>query len=105
MGLISKTVKVKWNGRTKKQYESLGYVFTNMGDEFEVKVEDLLKGSNVKVYGFCDCCKKELEWSYKQYNESKKEDGTIYCNKCSKVLYSSEKSCKAKLKKSKSIAK
>ena len=104
MGLISKTVKVKWNGRTKKQYESLGYVFTNMGDEFEVKVEDLLKGSNVKVYGFCDCCKKELEWSYKQYNESKKEDGTIYCNKCSKVLYSSEKSCKTKLKKSKSMA-
>ena len=49
MGLISKTVKVKWNGRTKKQYESLGYVFTNTGDEFEVKVEDLLKGSNVKI--------------------------------------------------------
>ena len=41
MGLIIKTVKIKWNSRIKKHYEELGYVYTKMGEEFEVKIEDL----------------------------------------------------------------
>ena len=49
MGLISKTVKIKWNQKTKKYYENLGYVYTKMYDEFEVKIEDLQKGSSIKV--------------------------------------------------------
>ena len=57
MGLISKTVKIKWSPRTKKHYEELGYIYTKIGDEFEVKVEDLTKGSNEKVECFCDNCK------------------------------------------------
>ena len=45
--LITKTVKVKWNPKTRKHYESLGYEYTKIGDEFEVKVDDLTKGSNI----------------------------------------------------------
>ena len=56
MGLISKTVKVRWSRSNKKYYEELGYAFTKMSDEFEVKVEDLTKGSNVKVECICDNC-------------------------------------------------
>ena len=97
MGLISKTVKIKWNSMTKKHYEELGYVYTKMGDEFEVKVEDLTKGSNVKVECICDNCSKELPWSYKVYKKCVKEDEKTYCNDCAnkiilgKILQSNKK--------------
>ena len=41
MGLITETVKVKWGTNNRKYYIDLGYKFTKMGDEFEVKVEHL----------------------------------------------------------------
>lgn len=28
-------IKVKWNGNTRKYYESKGYTFTKFGDTFE----------------------------------------------------------------------
>ena len=105
MGLESKTAKVKWNARNKKYYKSLGYVFTKMGDEFEIKIEDLTKGSNVKVEISCDCCKKPLIWSYQDYNKQVKEDGKTYCNKCAIKLYGGENSRKVRLKNGKSFYK
>ena len=97
MGLITKTVKVKWNPSNKKHYEELGYVYAKMGNEFEVKVEHLTKGSEAKVICLCDNCSKELPWSYKVYNKCVKEDGRTYCNDCAnkiilgKILRSSKK--------------
>ena len=86
MGLVSKTVKVKWHGKTRKHYESLGYVFTKLGDEFEVNVEDLTKGSNIKINCKCDGCGKDLVWDYYTYNRIVKNDGNTYCNVCSNNL-------------------
>ena len=39
--LLSKTIKIKWNSRTRKYYELKGYPYTKMGDEFEVDIKDL----------------------------------------------------------------
>ena len=39
--LITKMAIVKWNGKNRKHYESLGYKFTKNGDSFEVPVEQL----------------------------------------------------------------
>ena len=64
MGIISKTVKVKWYPCNKKYYESKGYVYTKMGDEFEVKVEDLQSSSKIKVVYKCDECGIEKERAY-----------------------------------------
>jgi len=86
MGLISKTVIVKWNGRNKKLYEDKGYLFTKMGDEFEVKVDDLTNGSNALVNVKCDDddCKipylKPMQWYY--YLQSVKENGKYFCQHC-----------------------
>ena len=102
MGLVTKAVKVKWNPRNKKYYEELGYVFTKMGDEFEVKVEDLTKGSHIKVDCLCDNCKKSLIWNYQDYNKYIKEDGKTYCNKCNKI-YGKTKEIKTRLLKGKSF--
>ena len=86
MGLITETVKVKWSRGRKAYYESLGYKYTKMGDEFLVKVKDLTKGSNVEVNGKCDGCGKDLVWSYNDYNHVVKEDGCTYCQVCGNNL-------------------
>ena len=99
MGLITEVVKIKWNSANKNYYKELGYKYTKMGDEFEVKVEDLSKGSGVKVERECDCCKEKSFISYNSYIKLLKEDGTIYCNKCAKKLYGGEKIRKTKLNK------
>jgi hypothetical protein len=54
--LISKEIKVKWNSANKKYYESKGYSYTKIGDEFDVKVEDLSNGSNSNIQCLCDYC-------------------------------------------------
>lgn len=64
--LINKTVKLKWNSKIKKHYESLGYNYTKMGDEFEVNIEHLTHGSAVLVDLKCDYCGRT--YSKKWYN-------------------------------------
>ena len=82
MGLISKTVKMRWGSRNKKYFEDQGYKFTKMGDEFEVKVEDLTKGSHIKVKCICDGCGDNLSWQYRDYIRCIKDNGKTYCKKC-----------------------
>lgn len=103
MGLTSKTAKVKWNRKIKKHYEELGYKYTKMGEEFEVKVEDLTKGSDSIVYGFCDECKKEMDWTYRSFNECVKENGKTYCRNCAMKLYGNKQYRKSRLSNSKSF--
>ena len=95
--LITKIVKTKWSPRNKKYYESLGYIFTKFGYEFEVKIENLTEGSHVEVRCFCDCCGEPLIWKYQDYNKSVKEDGKTYWKKCASKLYGGENSRKTKL--------
>lgn len=38
---LKQKVTVKWNGNTRKWYESKGYVFSKINDNFEVLCEDL----------------------------------------------------------------
>lgn len=47
--LLTKRLKIKWFPANKKHYVSLGYKFTNYGDEFEIDVNDL---SKPKMYLF-----------------------------------------------------
>ena len=75
--LITRTVKVKWNPKTKKHYEDLGYKYTKIGDEFEIKVEDLTKGSRIRVYCICDGCGKKSDISYQNYNREVKENRVL----------------------------
>ena len=103
MGLVSKIAKAKWGLKNKKHYESLGYIFTKYGDEFEVKVEDLTKGSCVKVWCICDNCGCDLMPTYKDYSKTVREDGKTYCRGCAIKLYGGENMRKTKLKNGKSF--
>lgn len=57
--ILSETVKIKWNEYNKKYYINLGYIFTKLCDEFEVKLEDLSKDSHYKILCECNNCNKE----------------------------------------------
>ena len=103
MGLITKTVKTTWNSSNKKHYIELGYKFTKIKDELEVKVEHLTKGSGIKIKCICDNCGCELNWRYCDYIKYVKKYEKTYCNKCSNVLYGKKKAIKTILKNSKSF--
>ena len=98
--LISTTVKLKWVGRTKNYYIDLGYKFTKIGDEFEVNINHLTKGSNVYVKYQCDNCHNIITDKYCNYNRYVREGGKTYCNNCANKLFGKEKIRKAMLKKS-----
>lgn len=106
--LLTKNVIVRWNSQNKKWYMDKGYIFTKMNDEFEVKVEDLIKGSSVYVEVKCDG--KEcttpianlMRWS--DYLRQVKDNGKYYCHKCAMKLYGTETYRKSRLKNGKSFA-
>ena len=103
MGLITKTVKVKWHGANRKHYENLGYEFTNYGDEFEIKVNDLPKKCKVLVDYCCDNCKKINSVCYGDYVRRVKENGKTYCKNCALKLYGGNNISKSRLRNTKSF--
>ena len=84
--IITKKVFVKWNPKIINWYENKGYIYTEIGKEFEINVEDLTSGSHVEVQIKCDCpdCKnptiKSMCW--KTYNKSILKNGKYYCKQC-----------------------
>lgn len=64
-----------WAGSTKKYYESLGYVYTKLGDQLMVQVSHLPKNSAVKINAVCITCSKIRLINFYQYSD--------YCVKCS----------------------
>jgi len=101
--LVTRIIKKKWNPRYKKFYEDGGYTYTKMGDEFEVKVEDMQNGSRENVDVECDGCTKLLHVVWTDYRGHVREDGKYYCVKCANNLFGKFKSNKTKLGKSKSF--
>ena len=88
--LLSKTVKMKWSPNNKKWYESKGYIFTKWKDEFEVRVEDLSKGSHFDVDIKCDSCGEISNIKWTTYLRYVKEDKKYYCKKCANYLFGKE---------------
>ena len=74
-------VKVKWNGQTKKYWESKGYLFTKMGEEFDALVDDLQPKSAVRVCVICDYCGCEFTTPMYAY-QSSSACGKIACKEC-----------------------
>lgn len=84
MGIISKTAFVKVAGKTFKHYKELGYKFDHIGDEIEVKVEDLTHGSEAEVEILCDMCQRtKMIVKYNTYNQAIKKSGSYVCRRCS----------------------
>lgn len=105
MGLITKTVIMKWTSSNTQWYKAKGYDYNGYFEEFEVKAEDLTHGSKVSVEVKCDCedCKspyiKTMIWQ--NYNKYKQKDGKYICNNCIKRSFETkENQRRANLKRS-----
>ena len=80
-----KVVTIKWNSKNKKHYENKGYIFTNFGESFDVKIEDLSEGSHAIITRICDNpqCKNKEQMEYRTYLRLyKKNNGKVLCRKC-----------------------
>lgn len=77
--------EIKWISATKEWYQNKGYIFTNIGDKFEVRVEDLSEGSHYKVVVVCDYCGKEIERSFSSYIRKKSEKYGDCCLSCRSI--------------------
>lgn len=81
--LLSKTVKVKWTARNKNNFIKKGYIFNKLGEEVEIKTEDLTRYSEVKVEVKCDYCGEIIIKSYDKYMRGQIKSGKDSCKKCS----------------------
>lgn len=99
--LLTKEVEVKVNSYTVDYYKSLGYEIPmkraaetsykrykkefvyDFGKTIIVKVNDLMKQSNVKVEALCDYCNEEIiVIPYSKYNREQDRVNKIACKKC-----------------------
>ena len=88
--LKTKEVIMRWNPKIKNYYVNLDYLFTKMGDEFVVKVEDLSKYSSKYVEVLCDYCLEEgietiVPKPYRDYT-SQNEMSIIHKDCCKKCI-------------------
>lgn len=88
----SQIVQVKWERANRKRYESLGYIYTKIGDVFDVTVKDLVQSSKIKILAYCDYCGCEYKVSLGNLINSRKtinKDACIDCQnkKKSEVLH------------------
>lgn len=84
--LLEQKIKVKWNPRNINIYTSKGYVFTKIGDEFEVDIKDLSPSSNYFVKVKCDYCGGIFEKQFYARNNCInksfiKKDSCSHCSK------------------------
>jgi len=102
--LLTKSVNMHWNPHNKEWYEYKGYVYTKMGDEFEVNVEDLSDGCGIPVVVICDGCGEILTGiKWQDYKKCVKISGEYYCSGCANRLFGKEKRRRIKLAKSESF--
>jgi hypothetical protein len=89
--ILDEKIKIKWNNFTKQYYINKGYVFTNIGEYFTIKIEDLPKKSHTKIKVKCENCGHEKLLSYREYLNCLKIYNIYFCKKCSHIK--EEKTC------------
>jgi hypothetical protein len=83
--LLTKQVRIKWNGHVRNHYEQRGYVFTKNNDFFIANIEDVQEGSSVSVDVQCDECGAISTIIYSSYTKKKKDPSyeRDLCRSCS----------------------
>ncbi|AZV43735.1 restriction endonuclease [Peribacillus asahii] len=79
-------VKVKWTTKNKKYFELFGYQFTCKGEEFEIRINELNKGSRIEIECTCNQCKDIFKREAKRAFKSDKHFCSNECrNKYNKL--------------------
>lgn len=93
--ILTKATVIRWSYNNKKHYMSKGYKFTEIGDEFNCKIEDALPNSQSEIAYMCDYCLEEGKKIIKSKTISRyvKEDANCIIHKqaCSHCYGKKEK--------------
>lgn len=81
MPIISEVVEVTMNGSNMGYYRELGYTELKRFKVVSVRVQDLPKGSNIKVHCSCDDCGDEFHRRYEGLTRDTAK-GRVLCQKC-----------------------
>lgn len=80
--LLTKEVNIKPNGKVINHYRNKGYD-VKLNELIKVKIEDLTKGSHIKVDVLCDYCQENIcHIPYYSYLERIKTIGKYSCKSC-----------------------
>jgi len=85
--IVDQHVETRWNSRTKKYYEELGYEYTKMGDSIFVLVSDLKFSSCEKVKIECDYCGNQygVRWASRTANLARTPIKKDACDECKHI--------------------
>lgn len=87
--ILNQKIILKWAYSTKEYYISRGYKYTKIGDEFSINVNDLQKGSWIKVKFVCDYCNGKNQTTedskWKQFKEINKQREKVNKDCCRNI--------------------
>lgn len=82
--ILTKSITVTIHPNNMRYYKNLGYNEIGVGDEIEVEVKKIKKGSHSIIRCKCDKCGIEKEMGYRDYLSYNNETfGEYFCRKCS----------------------
>lgn len=84
MPILTKEVEIKPNGKMIQYYKDLGYD-AKWNQPLIIKIEDLSKGSKIRVEVECDICKDTKKVAYKDYVSSIEKYGYYTCLHCNYI--------------------
>ncbi len=82
--ILTREIKVRVSESNYQYFDDLGYEIS-IGDEINIPVELLSKGSHHKIKCKCDTCGVEKEVIFKNYVKYDNKWGFYYCRKCSEA--------------------
>jgi len=82
--ILTRVIDIKINESNFQYYEDLGYDVT-IGENIQIPIELMSKGSHYKITCKCDGCGIEKEVIFKNYIKYDNNWGEYYCRKCSEV--------------------
>lgn len=99
-------VQIRWERGNKKRYELSGYVYTKIGDVFDISVKDLARSSKVKITAVCDYCGCDYKVAFGNLINSRKivcKDACVACQQKKKSEVLRYKNSKKLLERAKGI--
>ena len=77
------SVIMRWSSSNKKKYVDRGYIFTKMGDEFFVKIKDVIEcSSGAKIPVTCDYCGNTYYPTVRNYTKAHIKKDKDCCVSC-----------------------
>ena len=82
--ILTRVIDIKISESNYQYYDDLGYDVT-IGENIQIPIELMSKGSHYKIRCRCDGCDVEKDVIFKNYIKYDNKWGEYYCRKCSEI--------------------